>query len=124
MTNHVQPDLFGDYDRQQEASARRRQPATCPCCGTREPNGYLLLQNHGIDVDDLGIGGFPPGQHPIYGGACVAQHLVRNHIIHAAQTGAVAQLKERMRRGRDLGLDVDSIIHEAHADRDTTSRHA
>ena len=43
----IQPDLFGDYDRAQEQAQRWRQPATCPACGTQEPSGYLLRQNHG-----------------------------------------------------------------------------
>ncbi len=62
-----------------------RQPATCPSCETREPNRYLLRQNHGYDLDGEGIGGFPTLEHPIYGSMCVAQSLVSNHIDYAVK---------------------------------------
>jgi hypothetical protein len=96
----IQPDLFGDYDRAQEQAQRWRQPATC---------GYLLRQNHGADPDQPGICGFPPGEHPNYAAMCVAQYLVRNHIIHATRTGNAEQLTRDKTRGRQLGLDVDAI---------------
>ena len=110
----IQPDLFGDYDRAQEQAQRWRQPATCPACGTQEPSGYLLRQNHGADPDQPGICGFPPGEHPNYAAMCVAQYLVRNHIIHATRTGNAEQLTRDKTRGRQLGLDVDAIEATAH----------
>ena len=113
MTKNVQPDLFGDYDRAQEEADRWRQPATCPACGTTEPNGYLLSQNHGAQPGQPGICGFPPGGHPIYGAGCLAQHLVRNHITYAVRQGEADMLAERMERGRALGLDVDAIAAAA-----------
>ncbi|MGC1209573.1 MAG: hypothetical protein WA880_16630 [Ornithinimicrobium sp.] len=116
MGEHVQPDLFGEYDQAQEQEARLRQPATCPSCGTEEPNGWLLTNNHGYDIDTEGISGFPAGQHPIYGAMCVAQSLVSSHIVYAVRNGDTEQLAERKERGRELGLDVEQITREAETD--------
>ena len=121
MTDNIQPDLFGDYDRAQEQAQRWRQPATCPACGTQEPS-YLLRQNHGADPDQPGICGFPPGEHPNYAAMCIAQYLVRNHIIHATRTGNAEQLTRDKTRGRQLGLDVDAI--EATAREETRKKNA
>ncbi|MEZ5087738.1 MAG: hypothetical protein R2722_16350 [Tessaracoccus sp.] len=112
MTDNIQPDLFGDYDRAQERAARWREAARCPSCGTDEPSGYLLSQNHGYEPGEPGISGFPFGGHPIYGAECVAQHLVRNHIIYAIRKGSTDMLVERCERGRSLRLDVDAIVRE------------
>lgn len=94
------------------AAERRRQPHTCPACGTTEPNEFLLRNNHGIDRDET-ICGWKIGEHPIYGGKCVAQGLVSNHLRYAVATGNHELLEERSRRGRELGLDVDAIVAEA-----------
>lgn len=112
----IQPDLFGDYDRAQEAAERWRQPASCPACGTHEPSGYMLRQNHGAEPGEPGICGFPAGEHPIYGAECVAQNLVRNHITYAARHEQADMLAERMERGRALGLDVEAIAADARED--------
>jgi len=102
----VQPDLFGDVDRE-EAAARaaaaareaERQPATCPACGLTEPNGWLLRNNH----------------TPYPDGRCVAQVLVTNHIRYYVRHNDAAALAERMQRGRELGLDVGAIVAAAEA---------
>lgn len=109
MPESIQPDLFGEYDRAQEEAARWRQPASCPACGTKEPSGYMLRQNHGADPAEAGICGFPPGEHPIYEAMCTAQYLVSNHITYAARHDEADMLAERMERGRVLGLDVEAI---------------
>lgn len=127
MTDHVQPDLFGDLDReegqarqaQEQAAERTRlfqQPATCPSCGTDEPSGYLLRNNHGVEPGAEGVCGFPRGQHPIYGGMCTAQYLVTNHITYYARRDEPEALAERQERGRELGLDVEAIARQARAD--------
>lgn len=98
----VQPDLFGDLDREEEARRRAaeqrerdRQPATCPACGATEPLG-LLRRNH----------------TPMPGGECIARYLVGNHIRYAARHDEPEYLAQRMERGRQLGLDVDAILAE------------
>lgn len=109
----VQPDLFGEYDAARAQRALWDQPHTCPRCGTHEPNGYLLHQNHGIDPGTDNICGYPRGQHPNYGDKCLAQHLVTNHIIYDLRYGTpdLAQPRPRnIQRARQLGLDVDAII--------------
>lgn len=127
MTDHVQPDLFGDLDREEEqaqhaqaqAAERTRlfqQPATCPSCGTHEPSGYLLRNNHGVEPGTEGVCGFPPGRHPIFGAMCTAQHLVTNHITYCARREDPEALAERQQRGRELGLDVEAITRRARAD--------
>lgn len=50
------------------------RPATCPQCGGEEPSGWALRNNHGAAPGEPGIGGFPPGRHPIYGTLCAAQY--------------------------------------------------
>lgn len=105
--------------REAEEAARRdaerdRQPHTCPCCGKTEPNRFLLGNNHGIDRDGM-LCGYPVGEHPIYGAMCVAQGLVRNHILCAVTRDDGELLEERSRRGRELGLDVDAIVAEGRA---------
>ncbi len=116
MPESIQPDLFGDYDRAQAEAARWRQPATCPACGTEEPDGYALWRNHGAEPGQPGICGSPAGEHPIYGAECVAQDLVRSHITYAARTEQADLLAERMERGRTLGLDVEAIATAARED--------
>lgn len=113
MTQHVQPDLFGELDRAEARQAAWNAPGTCPSCGTQEPNGYLLNTNHGYQPDAEGVCGFPRGAHPIYGAMCTAQYLVSNHITYAARRGDVASLAERQDRGRELGLDVEAITRDA-----------
>lgn len=116
-TSHVQPDLFGALDDAVERMARLREPATCPCCGTTERNGFLLKLNHGIEEDGT-VCGFPIGEHPSYGDRCVAQSLVTNHIRYAARNAAegrqgwLEQLDRDVARGRELNLDVDQIVDE------------
>ncbi|MGC0144441.1 hypothetical protein [Pseudactinotalea sp. Z1732] len=105
----VQPDLFGEYDRREQERKTQRQPAECPSCGTTEPNGYLLSINHGYDPISLRIGGFPQGEHPIYGDKCLAQTLVTSHITYQARNGDTQALALAMDRGRELGLDVEAI---------------
>lgn len=109
----VQPDLFGDFDRAQEAKRLWEQPHTCPSCGTEERNGYLLQMNHGVNPETGGVAHFPPGRHPIYGSSCVAQHLVTNHIRYAVRHDDEQMLTERIERGRALRLDVDAIVAAA-----------
>ena len=116
MSDHVQPDLFGDLDRAEELTRLYQQPATCPACGTREPNGYRLRNNHGAEPGAEGICGFPPGRHPIFGGMCTAQYLVTNHITYAARRNEPEHLAERQQRGRELELDVEAITRRARAD--------
>lgn len=116
----VQPDLFGDYDREEaekiraakEADRRHRAwqaPQTCPSCGTEEPSGYLLRNNHGYDPEHFRICGYPQGEHPNYGNKCIAQDLVTNHITYDARKGHTDALERSMTRGRELGLDVEAI---------------
>lgn len=109
----VQPDLFGEYDAQQERERRSRQPATCPRCGETEPNEYLLELNHGIDPGADTVYGAARGEHAIFGDYCTAQFLVSNHIHGAVVRGADEELARDVARGRALGLDTDAII--AHA---------
>lgn len=111
----VQPDLFGEYDADQERQRVWSLPATCPSCGTTEPNGHRLRDNHGYDPVTGLISGFPLGQHPNYGSMCLAQHLVRNHITYYVADGNAVALEERCRRGQELQLDVDQIIRDAQA---------
>ena len=113
MTSHIQPDLFGDYDRAQEHARARRQPRTCPRCGVTEPNVFLLANNHGIDVGTDTISGHPKGEHPNFGTYCMAQYLIRNHLILAAERGDAAFLEDQKARARAHRLDVDAIIAEA-----------
>lgn len=112
-----QLDLFVDYDEQ----ARRRaeydewedNPQTCPCCGTEELSGWLLTLNHGIEMDGT-LCGSPIGQHPNYGGQCVAQSLVASHIAYFAKKPDRADdLDGALRDGRELGLDVAGILARA-----------
>ena len=113
----VQPDLFGEHDAQQERERRSRQPATCPRCGTTEPNGHLLSMNHGIDEpgEDT-ISGWQRGEHLVYGDYCTAQFLVSNHIWGAVVRGDDDDLARSVHRGRELGLDTDAIIAQARQD--------
>lgn len=113
MTNHVQPDLFGEFDERAARAEQWRQPATCPSCGTRESSGHQLRNNHGYGINGDGIGGYPVKQHPIYGAQCVAQSLVSSHIVYATREGDADMLTRSMERGRELGLDVESIAQEA-----------
>lgn len=107
------PETIAKRDAAAEREARWNAPATCPACGTTEPRGWLLRNNHGLDPDDPRIGGFPAGEHPIYGAMCTAQYLVKNHITYYARRDEPTALAERMERGRGLGLDVDAIVAEA-----------
>lgn len=114
------PDLF-DFlpeviaEREANEAARQahdalwRSPATCPACGTVEPSGYLLQNNHWYRP------GEPLREHPIYGRQCIAQHLVSNHIHYAVRHPEEGPrfLAERMQRGRGLGLDVEAIVAAA-----------
>lgn len=93
----AQPDLFGEYDEQVARAEADRQPRTCPRCGVTEPNGYLFSINHG-----------EPGPGP-----CMAQYLIRNHLIFAAQLGPDDFLEAQKARARAHRLDVDAIIAEA-----------
>lgn len=97
----IQPDLFGDHDATEQATAAMRQPATCVACGTTERTGWALSRNHGAPRFE--------------GGMCVAQHLTANHIWNAARRGDEAQLAHDRARGHALGLDVDAIEAEARA---------
>lgn len=112
----VQPDLFGEYDAQQERERRSRQPATCPRCGTTEPNALLLSMNHGMEPGEDTICGWPRGEHPIYGDCCTAQHRTSNHIHYAVTHGGDDDLARAVARGRELGLDTDAIIAQARLD--------
>lgn len=112
-----QLDLFGDHTRRDEEKAQRDaqrawydSPHECPCCGQREPNGWLLKTNHGIDPDGT-LCGFTIGDHPNYGAMCVAQNLVSNHIYYDITRGL--DPTRDIARGRQLGLDVDKIIAES-----------
>lgn len=108
-----QPDLLGETEAREARATRERMPAICPCCGTCEPNAWLLRLNHGIELGDQAVSGYPAGQHPIYGGQCIAQNLVANHIYYAVKVGSVERLERDARRGRELGLDVEAIIRRA-----------
>lgn len=112
----VQPDLFGEHDAQQERDRLSRQPATCPRCGTTEPNGLLLSINHGIEPGEDTICGWPRGEHPIFGDHCTSQHLASNHIHYAVTHGTDDDLARAVDRGRTLGLDTDAIITQARQD--------
>ena len=117
--SEIQPDLFGDYDRSEQLAALRNQPVECPSCGIVAPNAIRLENSHGYRVTPEGIegiGGFPIGEHPIYGEMCVAQALKRNHIIYGVRNGE--DVTRDVASGRELGLDVDAIIAEAEAIRD------
>ena len=117
--SHIQPDLFGDYDAAQERASLWSQPATCPACRTAEPSGYLIRNNHGYDPETLLISGWPRGEHPNYGAKCTAQFLVTNHITYAARhidSDGRGPLDRALSRGRELGLEVDSILSQARLD--------
>lgn len=118
----VQPDLFGEYDAQQERERLESQAATCPRCGETEPNDYLLEINHGIDPGADTVSGWPRGEHPNYGDRCVAQDLVTNHIHYDVKHGNDDELSRSVARGRQLGLDTDAIT--AQARQDGGDRHA
>lgn len=109
----VQPDLFGEYDAQQERERLSSQPVTCPRCGTTEPNGLLLDMNHGMEPGKDSICGWPRGKHPIYGDRCISQDLVSNHISYAVTHGRGDDLARAVDRGRALGLDTDAIVAQA-----------
>ncbi len=116
--DYTQPALFDDHDGQRQApTAEPASAHTCPYCGTREPNRLLLRSNHGLDHDTAGIGGHPPGRHPIYAEMCLAQYLAANHIVYAVRVGHDTELAEAAGRARQLGLDPDAIIAaERHTD--------
>lgn len=117
MSAEVQLDLFGEVEAQEAqrkaADDLHSQPATCPCCGTTERNGWLLRNNHGVDPETGGIGGYPVREHPIYGAQCVAQSLVSSHITYYVREGKEDALEREVIRGRELGLDVEAIIEHA-----------
>ena len=106
----TQLDIFTDYDAQARRNELWQQPHTCPCCGTQEPNGFVLRNNHGIDPGEDAICGFPIGEHPNFGDLCVAQWLTRNHIAWAVEHDD--DIERYVERGRQLGLDVDAILAE------------
>lgn len=108
-----QPDLFGEDDAAEQRAQGWNQPQTCPRCGTHEPTGYLLRNNHGIDPSTDTIGGYARGEHPNYDEMCVAQDLVSNHISWAVQTGNDDTLIRVCERGCQLGLDVVGIMLQA-----------
>jgi hypothetical protein len=112
----VQPDLFGEYDAQQERDRISRQPATCPRCGTTEPNGLLLTMNHGMEPGEDTICGWARGEHLTYGDRCIAQDLTANHIHYDVVHGLDDSLARSVARGRELGLDTDAIIAQARTD--------
>ena len=113
MTSHIQPDLFGEYDEQVARAEAARQPHTCPRCGITEPNVFLLSNNHGITLGTDTISGYPKGEHPTFGPYCMAQYLIRNHLIFAAQRGDADFLEDQKARARAHRLDVDAILAEA-----------
>jgi len=112
VTTYVQPDLFGDHDKAEERARVRRQPQTCPRCGVTEPNAFLLSNNHGIDAGTDTISGYPKGEHPNFGPYCMAQYLIRNHLILAVQRGDADFLEDQKARARFHRLDVDAILAE------------
>lgn len=112
-----QLDLFDDPTKRDDEKAARDaerafydSPQQCPCCGSREPNGWLLRNNHGINPDGT-LCGFPIGEHPNYQAQCIAQSLVSNHIRHDLTHGL--DPARDIARGRALGLDVEKIITES-----------
>lgn len=109
----IQPDLFGEYDSQRERARLSDQPATCPRCGTTEPNRHLLSMNHGAEPGEDTIHGSAPGEHLVYGNYCTAQFLVVNHIRFDVVHGREDNLARSVDRGRTLGLDTDAIITQA-----------
>ena len=117
VSAEVQLDLFGEVEAQEAqrkaADDLHSQPATCPCCGTTERNGWLLRNNHGVDPETGGIGGYPVREHPIYGAQCVAQSLVSSHITYYVREGKEDALEREVIRGRELGLDVDTCRRAA-----------
>ncbi|GAB3224216.1 hypothetical protein GCM10027447_12610 [Glycomyces halotolerans] len=113
----VQPDLFGEYDAQQERDRLADQPATCPRCGTTEPNGHLLELNHGMEPGEDTVHGAARGEHSIFGDYCTAQYLTSNHIHYDAIHGTDDDLARAVARGRALGLDTDAIVAQARQDR-------
>lgn len=109
----TQPDLFGESDRRDALSAIMHQPRTCPSCRQQEPSAFLLRINHGysvtLDGTVEGIGGFPIGQHPIYGAMCVAQSLARSHIASALRDRDAERLEAATARAVQLGMDAEAI---------------
>ncbi|GAC70811.1 hypothetical protein [Gordonia soli] len=81
--------------------------SVCPCCKSYEPNEHLLRTNHGIEADGS-LCGYQVGAHPSFGSECVAQNLVRNHIVYALRGGR--DPSRDIARGRELGLDIDAIV--------------
>lgn len=104
---HVQLDLFGHHDTKPVLAQLWALPATCTHCGTHEPSGHLLRQNHGVDPDGISTTTTQAR------GLCTAQWLVTNHITYAVKHGTVEQLARDSDRGRQLRLDVDAIIAAA-----------
>lgn len=119
MTDLVQPDLFGEYNAQQERDRLAQQPATCPRCGTTEPNGHLLYQNHGAKPGEDTIHGAARGEHLTYRDYCTAQFLAANNIHFDVVHNLDDNLARSVARGRTLGLDTDAIITQARRDGDT-----
>lgn len=77
-------------------------PHVCPACGGVEPNAFLLDNNHGVR-DGL-IGGWQIEEHPIYGGRCVRQVLLANHVAYARKNGTPGDVAARVALARDAGL--------------------
>lgn len=117
--DHQTIDLFEDSVELTDPARRKAEwmshPWRCPACGEVESHGWLLTNNHGIDQDGT-ISGYPLGKHPILGGQCLAQSLVESQIassvMHKNRWGD-EHMQERMKRGRELGLDVNRIVRKA-----------
>jgi hypothetical protein len=112
----IQPDLYGEYEAEQERDRLAEQPAVCPRCGTTEPNGHLLDLNHGAEPGKDTVHGAARGEHLIYGDYCEAQFLVANHIHYEVMHGLDKDLVRSVDEGHALGLDIDAIIAQARAE--------
>ena len=116
MTYPVQLDLFDGVEEQPVTGGLRDQPAKCPCCHTIEHTRDGVLVNHGVDIDAHQIGGWPIGQHPVYGKKCVAQNLAQNHLMYAILNDQ--DTAAPIARCHQLRISPDAIIVKAQAQRD------
>lgn len=105
MTTHVQPDLFGEYDAEQDAAAgwadlTAMPVPNCPACGT-PPHSWERL--------DFSRDYYTPTTQPRTG--CIHQTLIEHRIFHALTTGGWHE--DLLQRARALGADVAGAIRRA-----------
>jgi hypothetical protein len=113
MTVLEQPDLFGEWDAQQEREAEQQrlreqemQPQSCPYCGREEPSGWLLNVNHNV--------GWETGKANAGWDKCLAQMLRSNHLIAAVRQGR--DRTPYIERVIEVKVDPEPVIKQAEAE--------